>query len=434
MSNELPEVGITKDSPDEPLRIGWLKLLQLEFILVGILLSWNSLFTVEVHTNYSAHVMVHEIHHRLLLVGISFLLVGIIILFIPKLSVFLRNNKIFAYLVPMHFWLVLVVLGMELFLRITIYNPPFYSIHTTWFGWVTPQGTSALWGKEGYAITWFEGQIPGEIQTPFQGGDNILVLGDSFTEALQVPNDQKYASVAETILRRDGYNFDLHNFGHSGKAMADYISNLYHYRMLYDPKAIVIQLAENDFVEAFDKGKSNYFVAKNSKIVDIIHTGKYQGKYLVADTLSNNFTFTLLEHVKSRLSLIKEEQNLEGQINMTSVPQSFDTNLAMQQIDLLLEASSGTTLFLIITPSAPYISEDHVELNDLVYENLKALMSNYPQIVLVEPLPEFQNIALSGYLPMGFFNSTQPGVGHLNSQGHEILGRLLAQKIEAVMK
>ena len=42
---------------------------------------------------------------------------------------------------------------------------------------------------------------------PFQGGDNILVLGDSFTEALQVPNDQKFVSVAEIILRQGWLQF-----------------------------------------------------------------------------------------------------------------------------------------------------------------------------------------------------------------------------------
>ena len=103
-------------------------------------------------------------------------------------------------------------------------------------------------------------------------------------------------------------------------------------------------------------------------------------------------------------------------------------------MDLLLEAVNGVTLILIISPDAPYISGDHVEMNDLKHENLKVFLSNYPQITLVDPLPEFQNLALSGYLPMGFFNSTQPGVGHLNRQGHEILGKLLAQAIEAVVK
>jgi hypothetical protein len=75
-----------------------------------------------------------------------------------------------------------------------------------------------------------------------------------------------------------------------------------------------------------------------------------------------------------------------------------------------------------------------VELNDLQHQNLKIFLSNYPQITLVDPLPEFQKLALSGNLPMGFSNSTQPGEGHLNRNGHEVLGKLLAETIEAVVK
>jgi hypothetical protein len=103
-------------------------------------------------------------------------------------------------------------------------------------------------------------------------------------------------------------------------------------------------------------------------------------------------------------------------------------------MELLLDASIGIPLILIISPDAPHISGDHVEMNDLKHENLKTFLSNYPQVILVDPLPDFQSLALSGYLPMGFFNSTQPSVGHLNRQGHEILGKLLAQTIEAVVK
>jgi hypothetical protein len=435
MSKILSGVDAIKGNASRPLNKIWLNLLRMEFLLTGFLLCWNSLFTIEIRTNYILHVTMSGVRRRLLAEGIFLLLIGIVILSIPRISVFLRKNKISAYLIPMHMWLALVVLGMEVVLRITIYNPPFNSVRTTWFGWVAPQGSFTLWGKEGYAITRFDGQIPGEIQTPFHGGDNILVLGDSFTEALQVPDNQKYASVAEIVLHQDGYNFDLHNFGHSGRTMADYVSKMQNYRTLYHPKAIVIQLTENDFIESFDTEKSNYFVAENSKIVDIVRTGKFKGKFLVADTMSSNFTFSLLEHAKGRLSiLMNDRQDPTVQINESSTPQTFDVALAKQQMDLLIEAGNGETIILIITPHAPYISGDDVEINDLKHQNLKTFLSNYPQIILVDPLPEFQQLALSGHLPMGFFNSTQPGLGHLNRRGHEILGELLAQTIEEVVK
>jgi lysophospholipase L1-like esterase len=414
----------------------WSVLLGVEFLLAGFLILWKALFTIEIYSNHTLRITTQSVHHRLSAGGVLLLLVGVLILFVPKIRLFLQKNSALTYLIPLHMWLILVAVGVEIILRVAIYHPPFNLVRTSWFGWVAPQGSFTLYGREGYAITWFEGEIPGEIQTPFQGGDNIVVIGDSFTESFQVADNQKYVSVAETILHRDGYNFDLHNLGHSGRTMADYVSKMANYRTIYHPKAVVVQISQDDFVESFNVGKSNYFIAENSRIVGIVHTGKYKGKFEVADKLSNNFTFLLPEYLRDRLSALKGQPTSLTQVQDNEVPATpkFDVNLAQQQMDLLLEASSGTVLILVLSPNAPYISSDHIEMGDSQYENLKTFLSSYPQVILIDPLPEFQNLAISGYLPMGFFNSTQPGVGHFNHQGHEILGELLARTIEKSVK
>ena len=118
MSKELPGTDISERIVSRPLNKIWLNLLRMEFLLAGFLLCWNALFTVEIRTNYTLHVTMSGIHRKLLAEGMFLLLVGIVILSIPKLSVFLRKNKFFAYLIPMHMWLILVVLGMEFVLRI----------------------------------------------------------------------------------------------------------------------------------------------------------------------------------------------------------------------------------------------------------------------------------------------------------------------------
>jgi hypothetical protein len=70
---------------------------------------------------------------------------------------------------------------------------------------------------------------------------------------------------------------------------------------------------------------------------------------------------------------------------------------------------------------------------DPTHEQLKEFIERYPEITIVDPLPEFQQLASSGRLPRGFFNS-EPGVGHLNKDGNEIVGRLLAKAVEQALK
>ena len=100
---------------------------------------------------------------------------------------------------------------------------------------------------------------------------------------------------------------------------------------------------------------------------------------------------------------------------------------------LLLEASEGVPLIVVLLPSAPYISGDGIEMDDPAHEQLVEFIKRYPEVTLVDPLPEFQSLASAGRLPRGFFN-TEPGTGHLNRDGNQIVGQLLAQAIGQVLK
>ena len=410
----------------------WLTIFQLEILLAGIFLCGKAFIKISIGVDYTIHLGIGKISKHLMAEGLFLLLVGLVILSIPKVKSFLRNNKISSYLIPMHIWILLVLIGIELTLRVAVFNQPFGSVYTNWFGGEPPKNSFYIWGREGFSITHYDGP-PGEIHTPFQGGENIILLGDSFLQGLQVSDDQKFASVAETILHQNGYNFDLHNFGHSGMAMADYVSGIIGYKELYHPKAIVIQLSDTDFIESFSTSKTNYFIAKNSTIMDIFQKNKIVGDYKTADVISDNFRLMLWDNYgKSKFNQIFTTP-ATGAI-ISSPPEEFDVNLAKQQMDLLLKVCNGTKLILLLYPHAPYISGDHINMEDPKHENLKAfLMEYYPQVTLVDPLPELQDLTSSGHLPMGFFNSTTPGWGHFNRWGNEVLGEQLAKTIAEVV-
>jgi hypothetical protein len=72
-------------------------------------------------------------------------------------------------------------------------------------------------------------------------------------------------------------------------------------------------------------------------------------------------------------------------------------------------------------------------MDDPTHQQLVEFMKRYPEVTVVDPLPSFQELASNGRLPRGFFNST-PGAGHLNRDGNQIVGELLAQAIGQVLK
>ncbi len=415
----------------------WLVVFAAECFLLGLALTVNGLVAVSIDAHSRLRATPSETSFPSLAPGAALLLAAFALAAVPGVRTRLRRSRVFAYVVPMHIWVLLALAGMESILRVTVYSEPFVAVRTNWFGTVFPGGSFYLWAKEGFAVTRFDG-LPWEIQTPFRGGESIFVLGDSFTESLQVPDRQKYPSVAETILRRDGYPMDIRNLGHSGMAMADYVTNVERYRALVQPRMIVVQLGDSDFVESFDAVRFNYFVARDGKIVDLVHKAPMEGAYQESELLSVNLGLMLWgQYGKSRAEQMwaSAPPRSTGVAPLPAVaataPPTFEPDLATQQMELLLAAARGARLVLILSPHAPFVSGDRIEMEDKGHEALRAFLArSYPQLTVVDPLPEFRRLAMKWALPMGFFNSPTPGWGHLNRRGHEVIGRLLARAIE----
>src|SRR5512143_2260774 len=117
-------------------------------------------------------------------------------------------------------WLMAFLLILELVVRLFVIRLP-YQRDVPYRGYVPVDNSTAIWGIEGYGTTHYLSN--GEIATPDQTGTPVVILGDSFTEALQVNDKEKYVSVAETILHQRGIQADLHNLGASGRSLADYV-------------------------------------------------------------------------------------------------------------------------------------------------------------------------------------------------------------------
>lgn len=384
-----------------------------------------------------------------------------------------KMETISRYLVQMPFWCLLAFLIVEFALRSTVYNPPLRRDVTNWAGDVPGVHTFILWGKEGYGLTWYDKW--GALQTPYHDNkkdNNVIVLGDSQTECLQVSDNLKFVSVAETLLRHDGYNADLHNLGRSGLAMADYVSWLPPFRSIFRPRVIVVQLAAKDFTESFEEGQFNRFVLKEDGALDLSHIydlsegfiqkarSRYRFGYQIKElgyqrwrlmqasfaesgkkiALDNPFSGMVNENPNSAADEPPSPQTMNLQVSPADVPAEqivdtsvFDPRLADLQMKLLLEASEGVPLVVVLLPSAPYISGDSIEMDDPAHEQLLEFMKRYPEVTVVDPLPAFQELASNGGLPRGFFN-TKPGAGHLNKDGNQVVGQLLAHAIGQVLK
>lgn len=172
------------------------------------------------------------------------------------------------------FGLILALGVLELGVRVLgLHDPPsanFVEPHPQ-LGW------SHVPGKAGY---WHIGEkrIPIKINSkglrdkeyPYEKEDGvfrILVLGDSFTEAFQVPLRDTFCKVLEHKLNRGNGNFEVINGGLAGVGTDYALLFLKREGFKYEPDLLLLAFFPNDIVE-------NY---KSKQILD--DTGSQQGLY-----------------------------------------------------------------------------------------------------------------------------------------------------------
>ena len=87
----------------------------------------------------------------------------------------------------------------------------------------------------------------------------LLVVGDSFTEALMIDDDRVFTRILEARLAAAGSPLQVANAGRSGGSPADYVALAPFYRERLAPRWTVIQLRAPDLEgDAFDPSKTHF--------------------------------------------------------------------------------------------------------------------------------------------------------------------------------
>ena len=137
-------------------------------------------------------------------------------------------------------WLFVLLLMLEVFIRIFLIKSP-YMHFVPELGVVPVDNSVSVWGVEGYGVTRFLAN--GEISTPQDSGDyRWLSWAIPIRKRLQVHDDQKFVSVAESILHERGQEMNLRNLGASGRCIADYVYIAPFVNRTYAPDVIVLQV------------------------------------------------------------------------------------------------------------------------------------------------------------------------------------------------
>jgi lysophospholipase L1-like esterase len=332
-----------------------------------------------------------------------------------------------------------VLLLFEIFIRLFVYGAGPKYIFDPDLGYVYGAGTKIFNGVEGFGLIHFVAN--GEIATPYSGGKNIVTLGDSHTIAIQVDDVNNYVSVAEKILHEDGYYADLHNYGVMGNRMPDYVYLASRVKQQYYPEIMVIQLTVDDFFgSSFASDQPSYFAVSSDGTLMLKHNRPTKKHIAFIEALNRYSALTTFAYERLyRISnLMGRKENKQGNQNKQDsaslLPDHTSVEMMKMELQALVDAYPDIPIVIVLLPFTPRIQDSDIlfQENDY-YKILAKTIQNTEGLYLVDPSFEFNDLVLEGKFPRGFSN-TISGTAHLNMDGHQIVGRLLAQTLKQLIR
>lgn len=145
----------------------------------------------------------------------------------------------------------------------------------------TQPGGYYFWSREGGSARGFNnryGYADHDYEpTKKQGTQRIVILGDSFVEALQVAIDDKMGPQLQRRLDKHGLRYEVLSFGRSGEYPAFYLQRLKRVAQQFEPDVVVVAFyMGNDFrnaseeIEGLESGSTpdQYIFYKKSRSAD----------------------------------------------------------------------------------------------------------------------------------------------------------------------
>lgn len=347
-----------------------------------------------------------------------------------------KTVRVIKYLLSLCVTTLGVLLLFEVFIRLFVYGTGPKYVFDPDLGYANGAGTTIFNGVEGFGTVHFIAD--GEIATPYSEGKDVVVLGDSHTIAVQVNDTKNYASVAEELLHKEGYSLDLHNYGVMGNRMPDYIYLASDVKQRYHPKILVVQLSVDDFWgNSFDPNQPSYFAVASDGSLIIKHNVPIRKHIAFVESLNQfsaltNYAYERLFRMSNQI--VRQKGNADNNYNIVlHQPKQVDTDLVKMELRALIEAYPGIPIIIVMLPSTPRIQNSDILFQETDYQVVIEIIQSITGLYLVNPSLLFNNLVSEGKFPRGFSN-TAPGISHLNEDGHRIVGQLLAQALEKIVR
>jgi hypothetical protein len=375
-------------------------------------------------------------------------------------------RKLLGSLALIAFGLALALVIANIGIRIANHWFPYFYCYDDQRGWALQPDAHGWYRREGTAYIrinhdGFRGPDYPKRKPP--GVIRIAVIGDSYAEAIQVPEDKTFTAVAERVLSDcpalKGKRVEAMNFGVDGYGTAQELLTLQRKVWAYSPDIVVLAIflgndvRNNSVVLEPNQCRPFYefehdqlkltgpFVESRSFKLWCMARFDYRDLRLL-DLFTNAW-----EIVMQRSSTPTAEHPVEPAVNYSIYKPPADRawQNGWRVTDQLINAihadvkKHGAT-FLAVTedtgiqvwprPEVRKRFENRLGLTDLFYPDRRIVnlgqREGFDVLTLAQPL---QAYAYEHHLFLHGFKNTPMGFGHWNETGHAVAGNLIAQEL-----
>jgi len=278
------------------------------------------------------------------------------------------------------------------------------------------------------------------------GTFRILLLGDSFMEALQVPADSMLASLMERDLTRAaGRPVEVINGGVSGWGTGDELRYLTRYGLAYHPDLVVVAMTLHNDIS--DNLRREWYTVRDGGLADRDPQPMSWFQFKVLEWKAFVATRFQLYQIWRRVRHGREIQQIGTALNshvikLFTVPSPPDIALGWQLTDRLLAAirdtskAAGSQMAVVLLP-LKYQLADSTFANLVKHaamppdrmamyqpQTMICAMADSLRIPVIDLLPAFQQWTAAGKAPLYL-----DWDGHWNDAGHRLAADVVVQDL-----
>jgi hypothetical protein len=313
---------------------------------------------------------------------------------------------------------------LELTARRTLDVPPF--VEHPQLGSIRHR-QRVVWGVEGGGVShWLENGIRDNGNGPVHPSQRLLVLGDSYTEALQVNDRETFCSLAEAELRAGGWSVELLNAGRANRSPADYVQLGPAYLQHFRPDRVILVLDAYDLSgDGWDEQRNHFAYQKGRLTVaaPLPDPPESAGDWL---PLLRVLPEGLAGLASRRVGEFRQRWSLQPPLFEAGspAPAEVERDGPVEAVVALLARTFGPRCTLVyIAPFQPWGQPQRTPLERRFFAACRE------QSVDVLDLSEGHAwLRQQGRAPQGFANSRY-NKGHANRWGHRMIARVLARHL-----